>query len=257
MGSVEITLWQLLAAYVFVVVLLIIFKIRKIDQSKQLVIATIRMTLQLLIAGYLLTLAFAHTNIWLTLCIYAGMMAFAIVTVVRRAPKEMRTLLRRPVTIAMCAGCSVVMLYFLWLVVGVQPWYDTRYFVSIAGMVVGNSMTGVALSMNALLKDFGQSRARIEQSLMLGASGGAAVKQSVDAALTTAILPTITSMLSMGIVMLPGMMTGQILAGVAPDLAIRYQIGVMLAILGSVTICVLLFLHFASKKLMKLEFNGV
>ncbi len=257
MDSVVITIWQLIAAYIFVILLLILFKIRGIDKKKQVVVSTLRMTLQLVLAGYLLTLAFNNPSWWLTLAIFLGMLVFAVLTVTHRAPKELRSIVRRPVAVAIIIGSSCVMVYFLALVIGVKPWYETRYFVSIAGMVLGNSMTGVALSMNTLVTEFKQSRGHIEQALMLGATPKRAVRDSINNAFTNAILPTLTSMLTMGIVTLPGMMTGQILAGTPPELAVRYQIGVMLAILGSVAICVLIFLTMASRCFLKREFNGV
>ncbi|MEG0914966.1 MAG: ABC transporter permease, partial [Christensenellaceae bacterium] len=85
MGTVEITLWQLAAAYIFVIILLIIFKIRHISKKKTLVLATFRMTIQLLIAGYLLTLAFSHPSWWLTLTIFCGMLVYAGFTIRHRA----------------------------------------------------------------------------------------------------------------------------------------------------------------------------
>lgn len=257
MDSVVITIWQLIAAYIFVILLLILFKIRGIDKKKQVVVSTLRMTLQLVLAGYLLTLAFNNPSWWLTLAIFAGMLVFAVLTVTYRAPKELRPVVRRPVAIAIVGGASCVMVYFLALVIGVKPWYETRYFVSIAGMVLGNSMTGVALSMNTLITEFKQNRGHIEQALMLGASPRRATRDSINNAFTNAILPTLTSMLTMGAVTLPGMMTGQILAGTPPELAVRYQIGVMLAILGSVAICVLIFLTMAARCFLKREFSGV
>ncbi len=257
MDSVVITIWQLIAAYVFVILLLVLFKIRGIDKSKQVIVSTLRMTLQLVLAGYLLTLAFNNPSLWLTLTIFAGMLIFAVLSVAHRAPKELRPFIMRPVALSIVIGCSCVMLYFLALVIGVKPWYETRYFVSIAGMVLGNSMTGVALCMNTLITEFKQNRGQIEQALMLGATPKRAVRDSINCSFTNAILPTLTSMLTMGIVTLPGMMTGQILAGTPPELAVRYQIGVMLAILGSVAICVLVFLTMTARIFLKREFSGI
>ncbi len=244
-------------AYVFVVILLIIFKIRGIGHKKQLVLASIRMSLQLVIAGYLLSIAFEHSSIWLTLAIFLGMVMFACFSAIKRAKKEIRPLIKKAVFVSLVFGTTVVMIYFLALVIGVSPWYDTRYFVSISGMVVGNSMTGMLLALNTLQDGFAKNRGEIEQALMLGATKKQALKKSFDEAFTSAVLPTITSMFGMGIVFLPGMMTGQILAGVSPLLAIEYQIGIMLTILGSVAICVIIFLSLASTALLKNEFNAV
>ncbi|MEF9864015.1 MAG: ABC transporter permease, partial [Christensenellaceae bacterium] len=139
MGTVEITLWQLAAAYIFVIILLIIFKIRHISKKKTLVLATFRMTIQLLIAGYLLTLAFSHPSWWLTLTIFCGMLVYAGFTIRHRAPKQYRPIVSKAAFLGMICGTSIVMIYFLSLVLGIKPWYDTRSFISIAGMIVANS----------------------------------------------------------------------------------------------------------------------
>jgi putative ABC transport system permease protein len=108
-------------------------------------------------------------------------------------------------------------------------------------MIIGNSMTGIALGANKLCSDMEDKRGEIENSLMLGATPVAATKEIVNNAFDSAILPTMNNMLTMGIVSLPGMMTGQILSGTFPITAIKYQIGIMLAILGSTAITTVLF----------------
>jgi len=257
MDSVDITFTQLLFAYIFVIILFIIMRVRKIPRQKLLLLSVLRMTLQLVLAGYLLGLAFSNGSLLLTVAIYAGMTIFACVTILQRTDKSMRRHMAKGVWVSVTIGATCVMIYFLAFVIGIDPWYDTRYFISISGMVLGNAMTGVTLSMNTFLTDFKQNRPKIETALMLGASPARAAKISVDNAFTSAILPTLTQMLGMGIVILPGMMTGQILAGASPDLAIKYQIGVMLAILGSVSLCVIIFLHYASREVMQHEYSGI
>lgn len=108
-------------------------------------------------------------------------------------------------------------------------------------MIIWNSMTGIALGANKLFSSFEDKRIEIENSLMLGASPAAAAKEIVNSAFDTAILPTMNNMLTMGIVSLPGMMTGQILSGTFPITAIKYQIGIMLAILGSTAVSTVIF----------------
>ena len=114
-------------------------------------------------------------------------------------------------------------------------------------MLVGNSMTGITLGVNRLVDGMSTQKHLVEGALMLGATPKMAAKHIVDDAFDSAILPTINSMLGMGIVFLPGMMTGQILSGASPVDAISYQIAIMLGILGSVSLTVILFVQLGCK----------
>lgn len=121
------------------------------------------------------------------------------------------------------------------------------YCIPISGMIVGNAMTGIALGANKLCSGMYEGREKIENSLMLGATPAAAARAIVNDAFDSAILPTMNNMLTMGIVSLPGMMTGQILSGTFPITAIKYQIGIMLAILGCTALTVVLFVTLGYK----------
>lgn len=147
----------------------------------------------------------------------------------------------------MLLGSLSCLIYFLIVVIKVSPWYNPRYFIPIAGMIIGNSMTGVSLGIIKLIDDIHNQRHLIESALMLGATPKMATKKIVDNAFDSAILPTINSMVGMGIVFLPGMMTGQILSGTSPVTAIEYQIAIMLGILGSVTLTVILSVQLGYK----------
>uniref|UniRef100_UPI0031593ACC ABC transporter permease n=1 Tax=Caloramator sp. Dgby_cultured_2 TaxID=3029174 RepID=UPI0031593ACC len=147
----------------------------------------------------------------------------------------------------MVIGSLLSLLYFLFIIIRISPWYDPRYFIPIAGMLIGNSMTGVALGVNRLVDDIKKRKDEIEMALMLGATPKMAVKEIIDNTFDSAILPTINSMVGMGIVFLPGMMTGQILSGTSPLTAIKYQIAIMLGILGCVAITVIMFLQLGYK----------
>lgn len=108
-------------------------------------------------------------------------------------------------------------------------------------------MTGISLGVNHLVNGFRDNKRLIENYLMLGAEPSTAVEEINKKAFYNAILPTINSMMGMGIVFLPGMMTGQILAGASPLIAIRYQIAIMMGILGSVTLTVFFMVNKGSK----------
>jgi putative ABC transport system permease protein len=143
----------------------------------------------------------------------------------------------------MIAGTSVCLVFFLLVVIGVTPWYNPQYFIPIAGMFIGNSMTALSLGVKSLTENMESQRHLIEEALILGATPKNATGKIIDSTFDSAIMPTINSMLGMGIVFLPGMMTGQILAGVMPTTAIAYQIAMMLGILGAVALSVIIVLQ--------------
>ncbi|MPN32488.1 putative iron export permease protein FetB [bioreactor metagenome] len=153
----------------------------------------------------------------------------------------------------MTFGTLTSLFYFLFVVVRVSPWYNPQYFIPIAGMLIGNSMTGITLGVNRLVDGMTTQKALVEAALMLGAHPKVAAKSIINAAFDAAILPTINSMVGMGIVFLPGMMTGQILSGTAPTTAIEYQIAIMLGILGSVALTVIIFVQLGYKTFFNKE----
>ncbi len=239
-GALEIPLLRLAAGYVFVAIVLAIAARWKVGRTWEIVVAAFRMTVQLVAVGYLLEFVFERPNPWVTLVIFVVMETFAIRNVFGRVKVPTPARLRTVIVGALAFGTVLVVLFFLFVIVAVDPWYQPRYFIPIAGMLIGNSMTGIALGYDRLASGIRSNAKRIEAALMLGATPAAAAKRYAHEAFTAAIMPTINSMIGMGIVFLPGMMTGQILSGSSPVLAIRYQIAIMLGILGSVTITVFL-----------------
>ncbi len=122
------------------------------------------------------------------------------------------------------------------LIIRVHPWYNPQYVLPIAGMVLGNSMTGISLALERLFGDLGRRSDEVRMLLALGASPWEASLPSIRAALTAGLIPTINAMNAVGIVSIPGMMTGQIIAGANPGKAARYQIVVMLMLSAATAI---------------------
>ncbi len=235
-GIIEIGPLRLLAAYAFLILLLFLVRKQGIGKEKEIIISTLRMTIQLIIMGYVLVYLFDQSNLYVTLLVFAAMLFFAIRNIFARVKTPVRKKLRRVITISMFTGTVVTTFYFLLLVLSSDPWFETRYFIPIAGMVIGNSMTGIALGVERLVGEMKTKKQLVEGALMLGATPKDATLEITKDVFTSAIMPTINSMVGMGIIFIPGMMTGQILAGASPLVAIEYQIAIMLAILGSVSI---------------------
>ncbi|SFR86838.1 ABC transporter permease [Anaeromicropila populeti] len=240
-------LGQIIAAYIFVIILILIVKLKKIPRDKEILLASVRMTLQLILAGYLLVYLFNRPSPFLTIIVLFGMEFFSVYNIIKRAKAKLSYNLKLIIALSMMAGTISCIFYFLLVVVSISPWYNPRYFIPIAGMLIGNSMTGVSLGVNRLVDGMKNQINLVEGALMLGATPKMASKQIVDTAFDSAILPTINSMVGMGIVFLPGMMTGQILSGTSPVTAIEYQIAIMLGILGSVTLTVIIFVQLGYK----------
>lgn len=221
---IDLQIWQMLAAYIFVLIVMLIVKLKGIPREKELFISSVRMTIQLILTGYLLLYLFDSSSPLYTILVLIGMEIFAVHNIIKRTKQKFSSRLTRIIAFSMAAGTISCLLYFLLVVVRMTPWYNPRYFIPIAGMLIGNSMTGISLGVSRLTEGMETQKNMVEGALMLGATPKMAAKQIVDHAFDSAILPTINSMVGMGIVFLPGMMTGQILSGASPITAIEYKI---------------------------------
>lgn len=245
--AMDFTIWQVGFAYVFLLVVLVIVHRKKIPRRKLILISTIRMTLQLILVGYILVYVLDNPNPFITVGIIFFMLTFAVLNVYQRTKPTIKIDLKKMIALAMLIGVSLNLIYFMFVILQLDPWYDPQYFIPVSGMIIGKTMTGVSLGVNNLLTSMKDKKDQIEGALMLGASPKVASKSIVNDAFDEAMLPTINAMVGMGIIFLPGMMTGQIIAGQSPLVAVKYQIAVMLGVMGTVSITVLIFLHLAYK----------
>lgn len=237
----DLSIRNLLLAYVFVLLVVVIFRVRGIRRERQMFVATIRMTVQLTAMGYVLLFLFQKPHWSLSLLMLGVMLGFAVYNAKKRVNYKMSRELKRLLGLSMIAGYGCTAFLFIGFVLGVRPWYHPQYFIPISGMIIGNAMTGISIGANRLCGVMEERREQIENALMLGATPSMATKELVNEVFDGAILPTMNNMLTMGLVSIPGMMTGQILSGTFPMTAIKYQIGIMLAILGCTAITLVLF----------------
>lgn len=243
----EISYTQLGLAYLFIIVVLLISASSRIGREKEIALACARMTVQLILVGYVLAYVFDNPSPVLSLIIVSCMAAFAVSNIKRRVKGHLSFRLTRIIALSMWASTALCLLFFILVVIHIDPWYDPQYFIPICGMILGNSMSGIALGATRLTKGFDTLRTQVETALMLGATPKKASRYILQDAFDSALMPTINNMVGMGIVSLPGMMTGQILAGNSPLLATRYQIGVMLAISASVALASIMLVEFGYK----------
>ena len=208
---------------------------RRIGQARSLLWGALRMMLQLLAVGYALRWIFAARHPLPTLLMLLVMGGFALQIMAGRLRHKMPGFYRI-VSTSLLAGCGGITLYFCLLVIGPSPWYDPRYLIPLAGMIIGNSINGACLAVERFAAEMTERRAEIETALCLGASCRMACQGPLRNAFQAALLPSINTMAAMGVVSLPGMMTGQILSGTDPLTAVKYQIAIMCAIVGSVAL---------------------
>lgn len=254
---INIEFWRLSAAYLFVLILILLVKKREIKREKLIVLSTARMTIQLVLVGYILMYIFKNPSPWIVLLVLCFMESFAVYNIFKQLHKPLSKKLKLVIVLSMVIGSLVSLLYFNLIVIHFKPWYEPQYFIPIAGMFIGNSMIGITLGMKEMIENFATQKNLIEGALMLGAKPDAATKPIVNSAFDSAILPTINNIIGMGIVFLPGMMTGQILAGTSPLVAIEYQIVILIGIAGSVGISSFLSLQFGYKTFFNDRFQFI
>ena len=246
-GVVDIGWLELLLATGFVVLAGGLSLLLDLGLVKDITIATVRTYVQLLALGFVLTFVFAHQRWWLTVLYIFVMTVMAAWIILSRAPDAPKGIFASS-AFSMALTGFIVTFAVTGLVVRVQPWYRAQYVIPIAGMVVGNSMTGIALALERMFADLELRAEEVRALLALGATPAEAARPSVRSAVRAGAIPTISSMAAVGIVFIPGMMTGQILAGADPVRASKYQIVVMLMVsaaelLGSVMAVLLSYRH--------------
>ena len=213
----------------------------KLGIARNLAFAMVRMVVQLLLVGLLLKSLFAIQSPWLTLLVALIMVGFAAREIWARQERRLKGW--RGLAIggtSMGASVGVVALVALIVLVQPDPWWHPRYALPLLGMIMGNAMTGVSLSLDTLHTALNREQRAIEAQLLLGADKWQAMRPFIRQAMRAGFMPSINAMAAIGVVSLPGMMTGQILSGVDPNEAVKYQLMVMFLIAGATGLAVIL-----------------
>lgn len=201
----------------------------RLGLERDLAIATLRTYAQLILLGFVLQWVFGVDSALLVIGILLVMIGMAAVTIVQRAPDAPRGILGNSFFSMLVTAFSVTFIVTA-LIIQVEPWYAPRYVIPIAGMVLGNSMNGIALALERTYSDMDARSGEILSLTALGATPWEAGSASVRTGIRAGLIPTINSMATVGVVFIPGMMTGQIIAGADPVDATAYQIVVMLMV---------------------------
>jgi putative ABC transport system permease protein len=242
-GSVvDLSFPQLALALLLVGVVMAISVRQGLGISGDLVVGSLRAIVQLYLVGLILAVVFHAARWYWVLLILAVMTAVAAQAATSRLAKPLPGA-RGIAALALTVSTAVTLAYVIGVVVPVRPWYDPQYIIPIAGMILGSAMTSAALAGDRLQGDLRVRADEVEARLALGFSGREAVQPMARTALRAAMIPTVNGMMTVGLVQLPGMMTGQILAGSSPLLAIKYQLVVVFMQAAATALAALLFVR--------------
>jgi len=223
---------QLILSFLFVIIATLIVIFLKIGLSGKVLIASFRCYAQLFISGYLLYYIFSHDNPLITIIILLVMIGFSVQNIISLIENKPAGIILPVIASQGLTGVFISFLITL-CIIDVEPWYRAQYVVPIAGMVFGNSMSSITLAAERVFSDVIRRKDEVQMLVALGASPWEASLPSIREAVKAGLLPLINRTATVGIVWIPGMMTGQVLAGAPPIEAAKYQIVIMLMLLAA------------------------
>lgn len=242
---IELSPWELGLAALLLLIPAGISLALKLGLERRLGLAGVRTVAQLALIGLVLDWVFELRRWYLVVPILLVMLMAAARAAVQRSDRRFPGAYLAAFG-ALVMASTVTAFTVTEVVIGVDPWYEPRYVIPLVGMLLGNALTGISLGLDRLLADLTSQRRAVEARLALGASVWRAVLPWMQQAVRSGMVPIINSMMVVGLVSLPGMMTGQILAGADPADAVAYQILIMFMIaactaLGVITLCLLTY----------------
>jgi putative ABC transport system permease protein len=235
MSTVDISLAEVAATLALVAIAAAVSFWRRAELERDLGIAVLRSFLQLTAIGYVIQAIFDSDSLWLVAALLAAMVAFGSVTARSRAKAVPDAL--GPIALALSVAAAVTL--GLVLALGVFE-AEPRYLVPVGGMVIGNSMTAAAVALNRLADEVRDQARRIEATLALGATSRQAARGIVTRSLRSGLIPLIDQTKTTGVVFFPGTMVGMLIAGAEPVDAVRLQLILLWALLGSVALAALI-----------------
>lgn len=238
MGAIDISMESLSLCLVLLIFPLIVDRFLHLKLLKPLIISVIRMIGQLALVGIFLEQIFILNNPFLNIGWFLLMILTAVITSVRNSKMKANTILI-PAFFSFLTAAGTVIFYINFFVIKIENLFDARYIIVLSGMLLGNILRANVIGINNFYNSIKKEKTHFHYILSLGAGRFEAVLPYLRESLTLALKPTIASMATMGIVALPGMMTGNILGGTSPMVAIKYQIMIMIAIFVCTNLSVL------------------
>jgi putative ABC transport system permease protein len=227
--SAQLNLYSLLSMYALLMLPVALLIYLQLGIVRSTLVSVFRMSLQLLLVGLYLKYIFDLNSLSVTLLWVAVMLVVANFSILNKAGLKWRLLFWRSLA-GLAVSTLLVSGWFILVAIRPDPLFDARYVVPITGMVLGNCLRGNVVSLERFYNGIRRSENEYLTHLMLGASLREAIGPYLRDAVRAAVNPAVATMATMGIVSLPGMMTGQILGGAMPLTAIKYQISIMICI---------------------------
>ena len=242
METLDIPLARFALLYLLLLLPFFLFRRLKLGLGREVLIGVVRMSVQLFLVGIYLKYLFTINSLLLNLLWIMVIMVVANLNILKKAGLAVSKLFW-PSLAGVAGGTLVVLAVFLLVVVRPTPLYDARYLIPLAGMLLGNCMNGNILSLERFYSGLRKNETTFLSYLLMGATLKEAVHPFMREAIRSSLAPTIATMMTIGIVSLPGMMTGQILGGSFPLVAIKYQIMIMLGIFTSLVLSMVTSLY--------------
>jgi putative ABC transport system permease protein len=251
---IDINYFELFAGYALMLIPVLVLWYYKTGLVKDTIIATVRMTVQLLLVGLYLEYIFKLNNVFINVAWVLIMSTIASYTIVQRSKLKFK-LFFIPVFLSGLISIAVTDAYFLGFVVKLQNIFDARYFIPVTGMLLGNTIKNVIIALDAYYKRIDDEQNLYRWHLANGATKKEALLPFIRDALKMAFNPMIATTAIMGLISLPGMMTGQILGGSNPNVAVKYQIMLLITIFSSAILNVVLTILFSNRIAFDKYFN--
>lgn len=246
-GTIDISIAHLSISVAFILIAGILSIYQSLKLEKDLIIGAVRTVLQLSAMAYLLKIVFGLESALVVMAIFMTMTFFAAKIVKDRVRKQSIPYFI-PTLISVQITFFLVTFIVTAVIIQVDPWWKPQYFIPIGGMIAGNSMSALAISLDRYFSDIKTKRSEVEMRLCLGASAKESISSIFRSSLQAGMIPSINNMMGAGLVSIPGMMTGQILSGISPTSAVKYQIMVMLMLVASTAIASFIVLTWIRKR---------
>lgn len=251
-GPVPVTTGGLAGAAALIVVNGVLSFWLGLGLERRLLLASARTIVQLLLLGYILVPIFRWQNPALVVGACVVMVVLASREAVRRGSRRYRRAWLHTF-VALCVSALATGSMAVGVLIHIEPWWQPRYLIPLVGMILGNGLTGISLGLDRCLSELDDGRDRIEARLAFGATWWEAARPVATESLRAGMIPILNTMSVVGLVTIPGMMTGQLLGGTPPEQAARYQILIIFLIAAATGLGTLISVLMSLRRLFDRE----
>jgi len=243
MGATDLDYWSMAWAISLLIPVIAMGMYFRIGFTKQLLISASRMLIQLSLVALYLEYLFELNNTWLNIA-YSLVMAIVAAHSILKSSNVKFKVFWKSVLASLLIPYILILLYFNYAVIQLENIFDAQYMIVVGGMILGNILSVNIFILSSFCNNAHTQNNTYLSMIGMGASRFEALRPIIVESIRSTYMPTIAKMATIGIVSLPGMMTGQILGGSSPAIAIKYQIAIMFAILcsGFLSICLQILL---------------